>query len=389
MRQLTEGANIRAPVLPISAPVKNQQLRVPHQGMPPLEPAPALSFFEFWPGWLFYMPVWIWAAWLSLRHFAIRLPLIVNPLFPAGGLYGESKSEILDQFSGEARNWVASYVKITRGHGLETDIASCAIEMARAAGLEFPLVAKPELGCRGVGVRQVADMDALIDYVAQFPIEEAFLLQTLVDVEGEAGIFYVREPGAARGKIISLTLKYFPHVIGDGRSSLEQLIHTDPRAGKIPHLYLGRHADKLKMIVPAEQAFRLAFAGSHSRGAIFRDGTPFITEAMRARFDAIASGVPEFYFGRFDVRFARFADVQQGHGFTIVECNGAGAESTHIWDSRTSLFAAYAALFRQYSLLWRIGAANYARGFRPEGWRVFMERRRRELKATSAYPPTA
>ncbi len=363
--------------------------RVPHQGMPPLAPAPALSFFEFWPAWLFYIPVWIWVALLSLRHRGIRLPMLANPLFPAGGLYGEIKSDILDQFRGNARQWVAPYVKVARGRGGATDIAVQAISDARAAGLDFPLVAKPELGCRGAGVRPVANLAALIDYVAGFPANEAFLLQTLVDVEGEAGVFYVREPGAARGEIISLTLKYFPHVIGDGHSNLEQLIHADPRAGKLSHLYLDRHANKLEMILPIGQPFRLAFAGSHSRGAIFRDGTPLVTEAMRACFDAIAAEVPEFWFGRFDVRFENFADVQEGHGFTIVECNGAGSESTHIWDSRTSLLAAYAALFRQYSLLWRIGAANRKRGFCPESWRAFLHRRRREREATQAYPPTA
>ena len=50
---------------------------------------------------------------------------------------------------------------------------------------------------------------------------------------------------------------------------------------------------------------------------------------------------------------------------------------------------AYRALFRQYALLWRIGAANRARGFRPEPWRAFLDRRRRELDATPAYPATA
>ncbi|QXQ07748.1 hypothetical protein KX816_07015 [Sphingosinicellaceae bacterium] len=362
---------------------------VPHRGMPPLAPAPVLSFFEFWPAWLFYLPVWLWIGWLSLRHRGIRLPLVANPLFPAGGLFGEVKSDILDQLGGDAQRWVARYVTVARGTGPAASVADAAIASARAAGLDFPLVAKPELGCRGAGVRPVKDLAELTVYAAGFPHGEAFLLQTLVDVEGEAGVFYVREPGQPRGEIISLTLKYFPYVTGDGKRTLEQLIRDDPRAGRLSHLYLGRHARRLTEIFAAGEPFRLAFAGSHSRGAIFRDGTPMITEAMRARFDAIAAQVPEFWFGRFDVRFADFSALQRGEDFTIVECNGAGSESTHIWDSRTTLRAAYSALFRQYALLWRIGAANRARGFRPEAWSVFLARRRRELDATPAYPATA
>ena len=357
--------------------------------MPPLAPAPPLSFFEFWPAWLFYLPVWLWVGWLSLRYRGVRLPLVANPLFPAGGLFGEVKSDILDQLAGAAAPYVAHYVKIARGDGDPGALADAAIARARAAGLDFPLVAKPELGCRGAGVRPVRDRAELAAYAAAFPPGEAFLLQTLVDAEGEAGVFYVREPGSPRGEIISLTLKYFPHVIGDGRRSLERLIRDDPRAGRLAHLYLGRHAARLGDVLAPGQPFRLAFAGSHSRGAIFRDGTPLVTEAMRARFDAIAVGVPEFWFGRFDVRFDDFADLQRGGGFTIVECNGAGSESTHIWDSRMTLAGAYRALFRQYALLWRIGAANRARGFHPEGWRDFLARRRRELDATPAYPATA
>ncbi|WP_185965051.1 D-alanine--D-alanine ligase [Glacieibacterium frigidum] len=361
----------------------------PNRGMPPLAPAPALSFFEFWPAKLFYLPVWVWVLWLSLRHGGLRLPLVANPLFPAGGLFGEVKSDILDQIGGSARRWVARYVKIARGDGLSDTVAEKAIAAARADGLDFPLVAKPELGCRGAGVRPVHSAADLAAYVAGFPHGESFLLQQLIDVEGEAGVFYVREPGAERGEIISLTLKYFPYVIGDGRRTLAKLIRADPRAGRLAHLYLPRHTARLGQVLGDGETFRLAFAGSHSRGAIFRDGTPLVTEAMRARFDAIAREVPEFWFGRFDVRFANFADLQRGQGFTILECNGAGSESTHVWDSRTTLFSAYAALFRQYALLWRIGAANRRRGFRPEGWGAFLARRRRELDATPAYPMTA
>lgn len=68
----------------------------------------------------------------------------------------------------------------------------------------------------------------------------ALVLQEIVDWTGEAGIFWVKLPGSARGHIVSLTLKYVPHVVGDGRSTLEQLIRADARAGRVPHLYLER-----------------------------------------------------------------------------------------------------------------------------------------------------
>jgi hypothetical protein len=356
-------------------------------GMPPLAEAPPLSWFEFWPPTLFYLPVWAVALALAVRHRGLRLPLLANPHFPAGGLVGESKSAILDLVGPEGRAWFAPHATSeVRGDPGDLPRARAAIA---AAGLGFPLVAKPDLGCRGAGVRPLADEAALVSYLARFPAGARLVLQALVDWPGEAGVFWVREPGAARGRILSLTLKYFPHVVGDGQSTLEELIRADPRAGKVPHLYLGRNAGRLGDIVPAGTRVRLAFAGSHSRGAIFRDGTGFVTPAMEARFEAIARTIPEFRFGRFDVRFRDFADLQEGRDFRILEVNGAGAEATHIWDSRTRLSQAYASLFRQWQLLFAIGAENRARGFRAEPAHAFIRRWREEKRLTPLYPETA
>lgn len=371
-----------------AVPIAASRWPVPHAGMPPIGGGPPLSPFEFWSPRLFYLPVWAWVILLSIRHGGVRLPLLANPLFPAGGLYGESKSQILDQIGGEARDWVAPYVVVARTPDLEADLREAQAQLRRA-GLHLPLVAKPDLGCRGAGVRPVRSEADLSAYLRAFPEGERLLLQRMVDQEGETGIFYVRVPGEEHGRIFSLTLKYFPYVIGDGRATLEQLIMADPRAGRLPHLYLPRHRDKLQSVLEAGRPFRLAFAGSHSRGAIFRDGTHLVTDALRDRIDAIARSIPEFWFGRFDVRFAEIDELRRGEGFTILECNGAGAEATHIWDARVRLRDAYGTLFRQFALLWLIGARNRARGHRPESWTTFIGRWRHEKAIGGRYPPTA
>lgn len=363
--------------------------REPHAGMPPLADAPPLSRFEFWPAWLFYAPVWLWNVALSLRHLGVRLPLIANPSIAGGGVVGESKSAVLGLVQPKAQCWFAPHVAFERGEDAPEAACRRALDMIARAGLALPLVAKPDLGCRGAGVRPVRSEAELCAYLAAFPAGERLVLQELVDLEGEAGVFWVRLPGSARGRIISLTLKYFPYVTGDGRSTVEELIRADPRAGPLAHLYLGRHAARLSDVLPEGQPLRLAFAGSHSRGAIFRDGTDLVTAAMEARFADIAAAIPEFWYGRFDVRFGHIKDLQRGEGFRILEVNGAGAESTHIWDSRTPLGKAWADLFRQNSLLWAVGAANRARGYRPQRWRDFLRGWLRERALVPVYPPTA
>ncbi len=364
--------------------------KAPHAGMPPLDQdGPALSFFEFWPSYLFYAPVGVLWAYLAAKHGSTTLATIANPLFPMGGLMGESKADVIETMSGDARSLVAPFVTHVRSESenIELDFQRAKKSMAKA-GISFPVVAKPDLGMRGVGVRPVKNDGDLKDYLADFPQGNKLLLQQMIPYEGEAGVFYVRLPGEEKGQIMSLTLKYFPHVIGDGYSTLEELIHADPRAGKVPHLYLERHRKRLQTVLPEGKPFRLAFAGSHSRGTIFKNGNEFITAEMTEAFDRIAKQIPEFYFGRFDVRFESIDDLQRGDSFAIIEVNGAGGEATHIWDSKTRLVDAYKSLFRQHSLLFEIGARNRKRGYRPVGPLALLRAIFKESSLTNAYPST-
>jgi hypothetical protein len=349
---------------------------------------PPLSCFEFWPAWAFYAPVWLWLTLLMIRHRSIRLPLLANPGFPAGGLVGEEKSLLFSRFSGPERKRLPDYVAIRRWAAPVEQQWPLIMARIDGAGLVYPLVAKPDIGCRGAGVQPIRSSADLWRYVEDFPAGATFLLQHMVEVEGEAGVFYVREPGASRGRVISLTLKYFPHIVGNGRSTLRELILADPRAGQVPHLYLPRFAAEIDRILAIGETKRLVFSGSHSKGAIFRNGNAFITEALRARFDAIADGIEGFHFGRFDVRFDDFDAFRRGENFAIIEYNGAGAEVTHIWDSRTRLRDAWGDLCGQFSLLFRVGAANRRRGERPESWGAFFRQWRREKYLVSRYPAT-
>lgn len=394
--------NTCLPSLPIetepraAAPAAPAGVR-PHQGMPPFDQSGAvLSHYEFWPMWAFYPPVALYAAWLMLRHRGVLLPTVANPSFPGGGFVGESKAQILEMACRHAPDWFAPFIAVDRPALHEQAVAvsdlqdevDAALRRLREAGLALPVVAKPDLGCRGAGVKLVRSEDDLRTYLKAFPRGARLLLQRYVAHEGEAGIFYRRLPGEARGRIVSITLKYFPYVHGDGQRTLRELILADPRAGRLPHLYLHRHAARLDTVPAAGTAIRLAFAGSHSRGAIFRDGSHLVTAEMEARFEAIARSLPEFHFGRFDIRFADFAQVQAGEAFTIVEVNGAGAESTHIWDRRTPLLKAWRDLMRQYRWLFEIGRANRDRGFRPLTWAEFRKAHRREKELVALYPPT-
>lgn len=365
-------------------------LAMPSCGMPPLalDPQRPLSRFEFWPGEAFYAPVALYALWLGLRY-GLRSATCANPTIEAGGLVGESKSAVLSLAGVQARAWIAPWTSMLRGDGDAACEADRAERAMRDAALDYPLVAKPDLGCRGMGVRPIGSRDELAAYLADFPAGQRLVLQSLVDWEPEASVLWARGPTDVQGRILSLTLKYFPRVSGDGMRTLRQLIEDDPRAGKIAHLYLARHAARLDEIVPAGESVRLVFSASHSKGAIFRNGRRFATEALARRIDAIANDIPGLHLARFDVRCASIASLALGEAFRIVEINGVGGEAIHVWDSRTRLFEAWRDLCAQTRTAYRIGAANRARGARPLSWAHLFFLWRRHLRLKPAFPTTA
>ncbi len=328
----------------------------------PKGPERQLSWFETAPAFLFYLPVAAWWGLLSLRYLSPTLPTLANPSIQAGGLCGESKSAVLDLLGPMGRRHLARFTTIRRpGNTASRRIADRLEKRMEAAGISYPVVAKPDIGRNGRGVKLVSGRDELIEYIAGFPAGLRLMVQELATEKGEAGIFWVREPGAAQGRITSVTLKFFPSVTGDGRSTLRELILADPRAGQVSHFYLPRFRDRLETILPAGEEFPLVFTGNHCQGAIFRNGEAHVTEALTRRIGAIAGEIEGFHFGRFDIRYESLEALERGEGFTIIELNGTGSESTHIWDAGMSLRGAYRALFSQVSTAFRIGAENRRR----------------------------
>ncbi len=356
--------------------------------LPPLGPGRrVLSPFEFWPPSLFYLPVVLQWACLAVRYRSLTLPTLANPAMEAGGLCGESKTRMFAGLGVDARRWFAPFVSLRTSGDPGRDRAAAEAALAEA-GLGLPLVAKPDIGCQGAGVQVIRGAHDLARYLQAFPQGETLLLQQLVAEPGEAGVFYVRRPGDASGRIFSMTLKYFPRVIGDGISTVEQLVRRDPRAGRISRIYLPRLAARLAEVPAAGEAVPLVFAGNHCKGAIFRDGAAYVTPAIVRRFDEIARAIPEFHFGRFDVRFASLAALQRGEGFRIIEVNGAGSEAIHIWDRDTGLWSAWRTLLRQFGLLFEIGHCNRARGYRPMKLRDLLDLYRRQQALLGRYPVT-
>ncbi len=328
-----------------------------------------LTRWEFWPRWAFYPPIVLYVLWLALRHRSLLLFTAVNPAIPGGGFVGESKSGILAGLAGSPE-FVASWRLIPARLPAAERIAAA---KAFQATLEhpWPLVLKPDVGERGSGVaivRSEAEIERYLTRAGGDVIVQEYAPGP------EFGIFYLREPGQAAGRIFSVTEKRFPAVTGDGEQSLEDLILADDRAVCMAPFYLRLHAGRLADIPPAGERMPLVELGTHCRGAAFFDGGWVTTPALTTAIDRISQGFAGFHFGRYDIRTPSVEDLQAGRNFKVVELNGATAEATSIYDPENRIGSAYRTLREQWRLLFTIAAANVAEGARPatagELWRL-------------------
>lgn len=337
--------------------------------------------WEFWPAWLFYAPVPLMCAWLGIKHGGLSLPAAANPAQRNGGIVGESKIEILDALQRVAPDRVARAYLVPAGEPAERfrRIQALLID----GRLRPPFVLKPDTAQRGEGFRKIGTLEDARDYLAR--VAAPVVAQAYAEGPHEAGIFYYRFPGEQRGEIFAITEKRFPDVVGDGERTVRELIYADSRARLIARTYLRRLGNVAQSVLPAGERLRLVEAGNHCQGCIFRDGSELYSEPLRAAIDAISQGLPGFFIGRYDVRYASRADLQAG-SFTILELNGAASEATSIYDERNPLWSAYRTLYRQWELVYSIGAVNRRLGCRSarliDLWRDW----KRYQRTAAAYP---
>ena len=316
-----------------------------------------LTHWEYWPPWVTYLPVVVYVIGLMLKHRSATAFTAANPAMLAGGFVGESKIDILRGL-GASREWVARSGFIDRHLPVDAKV-SRADQFMRSCGLDLPVVLKPNAGQRGSGVVVARTRNELTAYLAQSQID--IVIQEYI-AGLEFGVFYCRKPSDSHGRIISITEKHLPTVVGDGRSALERLILEDRRTLGMARFHLRRHIGGLADVPALGQSVSLGDCGSHCRGATFLNGRPLLTPAIERVFDRIARAYDGFYFGRFDVRVGSKEDFTNGQGFKIIELNGVTSEATHIYDPRVSVVDAYRALFEQWRLAFEIGAGNVSRG---------------------------
>lgn len=334
------------------------------------------------PKWAICIPLVLQWLWLGARHGSLSLPTVANPRITAGGMVGEGKLEYFLGMGPVARAATARHCGLRVEEGLSRETVE---EAMCRAGLGFPLVVKPDLGLCGYGVRRIDGWPELQRYIDHFPRGETVVLQEYLPQAGEAGIFYARDPRTGEGRVIGLALREFPQVTGDGVRSIGALISADGRARLVTSRWHECTHDA-SHVPAAGEVVRLSTIGSTRVGGLYRDGQDLVTPALTTAIDAIARDMPDFHFGRFDVRFDSARELAAGRGLRIMEVNGAGSEAIQAWDPRTSLLRGFAIIFAKQRLLFDIAAARRREGSRPLSLIALARLNTRQQRLIARYP---
>lgn len=312
------------------------------------------THFEFFSIKRLYFPVVIYSIYKAMEMRDFYWLKYVNPNIYLSGITEHSK-ELLLQFLPKEQS-IKSFF-IPKGTS-DKDIERLYLE----SKISFPLVVKPDCGSRGLRIYKVHSLNELID---QHNNSANFLVQESVDLPLEFAVFYIRYPNKEFGKVTSLVQKEFMKFVGDGQSTLFDLIMNHNRAW----LYIKRmkevySQEQLYSIVPNGSIVEASFVGSHSGGTIFYDKNNLITEKLSEKIDEITKHIPEFYYGRYDVKTNSFEEMEKGN-FKILELNAAIGEPVHMYDPKTSVLRGYSILLSYWSVMTKIARINKKRKIIP------------------------
>lgn len=328
--------------------------------------------WELWPFNLRFAmlgPVWLWYC-IRLRSYWFFTP--ANPTLTFGGYKGEAKMEMYNNLP------MGSFPKTIP---IKPKIPFEEVVIALSnSGIKYPFCVKPDVGMKGLMFREVDSIDQLRHYHGIVPC--AYLIQAIADYPLEASIFYYRMPNEERGVISGFTIKTPLHVVGDGLSTVAELIRQHPLAKHRFDDLQRKYADKYDLVLAKDEHLQLARAANVAQGARLSNQAEHITEKLNELFD-VFSHRGRFYFGRYDLKFYSMDSFKEGKDFLILEFNGCGAEPQHMYHSGWSLLRGNRELLKHWKALFRISRYFRRQGVKPwsfgKGWR-FLEDAKKHMR---------
>ena len=215
--------------------------------------------------WLVYIPVIPIVLFYVLKTRRWFFFSNVNPDFKTGALLGASKFNILNKVPLQYRpNTIFVHKNQTDINGIKESM----IEL----NIDFPLIVKPDIGERGLLVALIKNEKELQTYLEANYID--IIVQEFIDLPNECGIFYIRKPHEKQGHVVSVGLKNFLTLKGDGQSTVRDLMSQNPRAKLQLDRFEIENKKLLDSIPASNSVLNLEPIGNHSRGTCFRRWKP-------------------------------------------------------------------------------------------------------------------
>ena len=309
--------------------------------------------WEFWSVYSIYLP--LFPVWLYCACKARTLLFFhgANPSIKYGGMAMESKKEIYDLIP---ESWIPKTIFASS----ENHFKEILIRF-KSQEIEFPIIVKPNIGLKGLGVVEIKNLVELENYHKNNDYD--FLIQEKINFKNEVGIFYHRFPDEKKGKITGMVKKEFLSVKGDGKKTLKDLVMENPRSAYQIKAVEQQMRNEMQKIIPENEVIILVPFGSHTRGAKFIDISTEVTEKLAQKIDEICTKVNGFYYGRLDVMYENIELLKNGENFKIIEINGSKSEPTHMYDPKHSLFFAWKEITKHWEIMAKISRKNHQAGF--------------------------
>ncbi len=342
-----------------------------------------IKHHEYWPTWLFYVPLQPYTWLLAFRHGGYSLPTCCNPeIGAAGGWAGESKHAIMSRLHGPG----ILATRLVSSGAIDDRLRALDQAMRTAPGMEYPVILKPDQGQRGHAVKLARSREDARGYLGSMTGDA--VAQPYHPGPHECGVLWTRTPGREGGTIYAITRKEFPSITGDGERTLEELILGHPRYRRQARVFLDRFAHDASRVLAPGEVLRLAIAGNHCQGTLFRDGEDLRTPDLEAAIDRLARSFPRLDVGRFDIRYESDDRLREGRAFGVVELNGITSEPTNMYDPGRGPSFAYRVLFGLWRRIYELGAERRAQGVAPTSL-LGVLRLAREQSRTATGSPVA
>ncbi|MDB4655487.1 ATP-grasp domain-containing protein [Flavobacteriales bacterium] len=307
--------------------------------------------WEFWSWRIVYLPVAVYWFFLAIKARGWVFFSAANPCMRFGGLVGYSKSEV-DKLIPEDYRPKTIFKETT------DSLSDVFYELART-GLSYPLIVKPDQGERGRGVAIIeteSDLESVLSKT-----NERMLVQEYANLPMELGVMYSRHPKEAAGRITSIVVKDFPRVIGDGESTLMELILNEHRARLSYEVHVKKFGKRILSIPKKGEEIQIVTIGNHMRGTTFFNGNHLISTELETVFDNLAKQIHGFHIGRFDLKTDSIEELLKGN-FVVIELNGVNSEPCHIFHPGRSIFLAWRDLFKHWKRIADVSIANHKKG---------------------------